>query len=256
MFKIVRSSEAGYYNIVNKGSGKVLDVENGGVASGTNVQLYETNGTVAQQWKIFLKDSTSEKIYIVAHCGKFLDVSGGSSSNGTNIWIYDENRTVSQEFILIPYINTTYKTIEIDFNDINSWINEIERVQRDLTYGGSWYMSPSENMYYNGNIITDMKVLSWKTIKVDVPLSGPGNPTKRENIDLPCKIRYKLHTHNDTVKMWFNFTSCNFYQQCECGYRDEWTWKMPWPDLTETTDVQTTDSVLKKYNHSGASCIL
>lgn len=67
LFKIVRSSEEGYYNIINKGSEKALDVEGGRTQSETNVQLYEQNGTQAQQWQLFLKNDTSEYIYILCH---------------------------------------------------------------------------------------------------------------------------------------------------------------------------------------------
>ncbi len=245
LFKIVRSSEEGYYNIVNKGSGKVLDVEGGRTESGTNVQLYEQNGTQAQQWQLLLKSGSNDNLYIVSHCGKFLDACGGYSCNGTNIWVYDGNYTISQEFILIPYVNTTYETVTIEFSDIDSWKSEIEKVQRSITFGGNLISNPSGNTFYTGKIITDMNVLSWKRISVKVPLSGPGNPYKWEEIELPCEIQYRLHTHNNDVGMWFDFTKLNFYQQCECGYRDEWEWEFPWPDLTSTTDVQTTDSVIE-----------
>lgn len=245
LFKIVRSSEDGYYNIINKGSEKALDVEGGGTESGTNVQLYEQNGTQAQQWQLFLKNESCENIYIVARCGKFLDACGGESKNGTNIWIYDGNYTLAQEFILIPYINTTYETVTIEFSDLDSWKEEMMNMYCRLSLGGNYAVNPSGNTYYTGKIVTDMNVLSWKTINIKVPLSGPGNPYKWEEISLPCEIQYKLHTHNNEVKMWFNVSSFVFYQQCECGYRDEWRCDVPWPDLTPNTDTQTTDSVIR-----------
>lgn len=245
LFKIVPSSDEGYYTIINKGSGKVLDVEGGQSESGTNVQLYEHNGTQAQQWQIYLANNSNENIYIISRCGKYLDACGGYSGNGTNIWIYDGNSTLAQEFKLIPYINTTYETVSLEFNDCNEWQKEIEKAQRSITFGGSLATNPSGNTYYTGKIITGMTVLSWKTINIKIPLSGPGNPYKWEKISLPSEIQYKLHTHNNDVKMWFSVSNLKFYQQCECGYRDEWTWEVPLPDLTENTDAQTTDSVIK-----------
>lgn len=246
LFKIVRSSEEGYLNIINKGSEKALDVEDGRTESKSNVQLYEHNDTQAQQWQIFLKNDSSENIYIISRCEKYLDACGGNSSNGTNIWIYDGNNTLAQEFVLIPYIKTTYETVTLEFSDLDSWKNEFEKAQRSVTFGGSFVTNPSGNTYYNGKIIMDMTVLSWKTIKVKIPLSGPGNPYKWQEIKLPCEIQFKLHEHNNETKMWYKITGFNFYQQCECGYRDEWNFEIPLPDyLTEYTDAQTTDSVIK-----------
>lgn len=245
LFKIVKSSEDGYYCIINKGSGKALDVQGGGTESGTNVQLYTPNDSQAQQWKFYLAYESDESVSIMAHCGKFLDASGGNSSNGTNIWIYDGNNSLAQAFKFIPYVNTTYETVTLTFNDFDSWMKELETAQRNVTFGGSYATNPSGNTYYTGKIIMDMDVLSWKTIDVKIPLAGPGNPYKLESMSLPSEIQFKLHTHNNDIKTWFDFSNLHFWQQCECGYRDEWEWEVPWPDLTENTDTQTTDSVLR-----------
>lgn len=244
LFRIVSATD-GYYYIINKGSEKALDIEGGATNSGTNVQLYTQNGTQAQQWTFYMAYSSEENVSIKARCGKFLDASGGNSINGTNIWIYDGNNTLAQAFKFIPYANTTYETVTLNFNDLDSWKKEIDMVQRSITFGGKYFENPSGNTYYTGKIIKGMTVLSWKTIDVKYPLAGPGNPYTWKTIDLPSEIQFKLHTHDNDVKMWFDFSNWNFWQQCECGYRDEWSWEIPWPDLTETTDTQTTDSVIK-----------
>lgn len=243
LFKVIKSTN-GYYCIINKGSGKALDVQGGETKSGTNVQLYTQNGTQAQQWKFYYAYGSDENVSIGARCGKYLDASGGCSSNGTNIWIYDGNNTLAQAFKLIPYINTTYETVTLDFYDFDSWKKEMELAQRNILFGGNFSVNPSGNTYYNGKIITNMNILSWKSINVKIPLAGPGNPYKWKSIDFPSKIQFELHTHNDNVNMWFDVTKLNFWQQCECGYRDEWNWEIPYPDLTEDSDTQTTKSVL------------
>lgn len=244
LFKFVRSEEQGCYYIINKGSGKALDVQGGGTEAGTNVQLYSQNRTQAQKWRFCLAYNSDENVSIMAHCGKFLDAKGGCADNGTNIWIYDGNNTLAQAFKLIPYINTTYENVTLDFDDFDSWKKEIEAAQRRITFGESFGVNPSGNTYYSGKIITGITVISWKPIDVKIPLSGPGNPYKYESINFPSEIQFKLHTHNNDTKMWFNITEFKFWQQCECGYRDEWEWEIPWPDLTETTDTQTTKSVI------------
>lgn len=244
LFKIIKSADEGYYYIINKGSEKALDVQGGGTESGTNVQLYTQNGTQAQKWKLYSAYESDENVSIMAYCGKFLDVKGGCSDNGTNIWIYDGNNTLAQAFKLIPYVNTVYETVTLDFDDFESWQREIEEAQCRVTFGGHYAVNPSGNTYYTGKIITDMTVTSWKSIDVKIPLAGPGNSYKYETINFPSEIRFKLHTHSNDTKMWFDVTRLRFWQQCECGYRDEWEWEVPWPDLTENTDTQTTKSII------------
>ena len=251
LFKIIRSSD-GYFSIINKGSGKALDVQGGGTASRTNVQLYRQNNTQAQQWQFYYAYGSNENVSIRARCGKFLDVSGGSTQNGTNIWIYDGNNSMAQAFKLVPYINTTYQTVTLSFYDLNSWMQQMELAQRNATFGGKNVTNPSGNTYYNGKIITGMTVLEWKPINVRIPLAGPGNPYRTETVNLPSKIRFSLHSHDTNVKAWFTVSNLNFWQQCECGYRDEWTWAVPLPDyMTEWTDAQTTGSVIRSIapNH-------
>ncbi|WP_030805278.1 lectin [Streptomyces sp. NRRL F-2799] len=62
--------------------GKCLDVAGANSANGTAVQLYDCNGTAAQQW-------TVETDGTVRALGKCLDVTGGSTANGTRLQLWD-----------------------------------------------------------------------------------------------------------------------------------------------------------------------
>ena len=243
LFKIIESEVPGYYYIVNKGSGKVLDVQGGNTASQTNVQLYTKNNTQAQHWKLYMAYNSDENVSFMARCGKFLDVSGGNAKNGTNIWIYDGNNTKAQAFKLIPYVDTIYITKTLTFDSFDTWQSEFERVRQSVvSTDGGLRINPSGNTYYSGSIIVGMEILETKSIKLKYPLPGPGNPYTWKVVQLPSKIQFKLHKHNDKVNMWFTGSSLNFWQQCECGYRDEWKWDIPWPD---TSDAQTSSTVIK-----------
>lgn len=243
LFKFEKAGN-GYYYIVNKGSGKVLDVQGGATATGTNVWQYSKNYSQAQQWKLYTAYGNKNDVSFKAKCGKFLDVSGGSTKNGTNIWIYDGNNTKAQAFRLIPYVNTSYVTKTLNFSDLDSWKKEMDLAQRSVVFGGKYVMNPSGNYYYTGNIITGMDVLVYKNVNIKIPVTQGPAPVKYETktIKVPQKIRFKLHKHNNDVKMWFNFSYLNFWQSCECGYHDEWRWDVPWPD---TDGVQTTKSTIR-----------
>ncbi len=74
-------------------AGKCMDVEGGGSADGTPVQLYTRNGTAAQEWT-FHEDGTIRAL------GKCLDVAGGSTANGAKVQLWTPNGTGAQQWVL------------------------------------------------------------------------------------------------------------------------------------------------------------
>lgn len=102
-----------YYKFERCGTDKVLDVAGGKVANGTNIQLYKSNGTKAQQW--YLTPAGNNRYYIRSrlNLNYVLDVKNGRAQNGTNIQLYKINYTSSQKFgfksSLIGYSRTPHK---------------------------------------------------------------------------------------------------------------------------------------------------
>jgi beta-glucanase (GH16 family) len=75
--------------------GKCVDVQAANPANGTQIQLYDCNGTNAQQWSR-PGDGT------VRALGKCLDVAAASSANGTKVQLYDCNGTAAQQWRTNP----------------------------------------------------------------------------------------------------------------------------------------------------------
>ena len=71
--------------------GKCMDVASASSANGTAIQLYDCNGTTAQQW-------TAGSDGTIKALGKCLDVSGASSTNGAKVQLYDCNGTAAQNW--------------------------------------------------------------------------------------------------------------------------------------------------------------
>lgn len=69
--------------------GKCVDVAGANPANGTAVQLYDCNGSAAQQWTVG-SDGTIRAL------GKCLDVSSGSTADGALVQLYDCNGTGAQ----------------------------------------------------------------------------------------------------------------------------------------------------------------
>ncbi len=71
--------------------GKCMDVAGANSANGTAVQLWDCNGTAAQQWTRGANGS-------LRALGKCLDVSGGSTANGAVLQLWDCNGSGAQNF--------------------------------------------------------------------------------------------------------------------------------------------------------------
>ncbi|MGW5611687.1 ThuA domain-containing protein [Streptomyces sp. NPDC003753] len=69
--------------------GKCVDVAGGGTANGTAIQLYDCNGTNAQNWTVGSAGTLSA-------LGKCMDVTSAGTANGTKVQLYDCNGTGSQ----------------------------------------------------------------------------------------------------------------------------------------------------------------
>lgn len=81
----------------------VLDVVGGSASSGANVQIYQSNTTAAQRWRVSHDDDGYLTITNVKS-GKVLDVSAGSTSLGTNVQQYAAcgDANYAQKWIAVP----------------------------------------------------------------------------------------------------------------------------------------------------------
>lgn len=81
--------------LVNTGSGKCLDVAAAGTADGTQMQIYDCNGSGAQEWT---KQERGGNNFSLVNTGsaKCLDVASSSQEPGAKVQIYTCNGTAAQ----------------------------------------------------------------------------------------------------------------------------------------------------------------
>ena len=72
--------------------GKCIDVAGASSANGAAIQLYDCNGSGAQQWTVGNADGTLRAL------GKCMDVTSASTTNGAKIQLYDCNATGAQKW--------------------------------------------------------------------------------------------------------------------------------------------------------------
>ncbi len=120
--KVQNGQEVKKYNIISKCNNLCLDVYGAYSSNGTNVQMYQGNGTVAQQF-VFeeVKEWKAEKtltdgIYkIRANVGRnmCLDIDGGKKTDGANAQIWESNNVNQQKFQVTYLENGYYKIIAL-----------------------------------------------------------------------------------------------------------------------------------------------
>lgn len=79
----------------------VLDIYGGYATNGANVQLYRSNDTEAQLFKV-THDSQGYVTFTNVKSGKVLDVYGGTKKNNQNIWQFSSNGSRAQKWIVKP----------------------------------------------------------------------------------------------------------------------------------------------------------
>src|SRR5439155_5275494 len=98
------ASDSGYYRVVNRYTGLVLDVTGGpgATGSGVKVELWTSWNGPNQQWRPVDMGGGYYKP-VARHSGKCLDVPGASIANGVVLQQWDCNGTGAQSFRLAPH---------------------------------------------------------------------------------------------------------------------------------------------------------
>ena len=93
-------SGASYY-IVNQNSGMAIDLPNGKLDEGTNIQQWERNGSWAQQWRIISVDKDYCRIVSVGDESMCMAVAENSAADGVNIELQKYSGKSNQLFRLV-----------------------------------------------------------------------------------------------------------------------------------------------------------
>ena len=88
----------------------VLDIDNASKSNGANVQIYQSNGTNAQKFKVKYLNNGYYTIESV-NSGKVLDVDNAGKNQGTNVQQYGSNNTDAQKWIIAKNTDGTYSIV-------------------------------------------------------------------------------------------------------------------------------------------------
>lgn len=88
--------------------GFVLDVANGSTANKANVQLYQSNGSAAQRWKVSYDSASGYYTILNEKSGRSLDVAGAKNVNGANVQQYTSNKSAAQLWEIVDNGSGSY----------------------------------------------------------------------------------------------------------------------------------------------------
>ena len=101
---------AKYYKLVNRNSGKLLDVSNKSSADGGNVIQWTDTGGTNQQWQFVSTGNGYYKI-VNRNSGKLLDVSGKSTADGADVIQWTDNGGANQQWSFVDAGDGYYKLV-------------------------------------------------------------------------------------------------------------------------------------------------
>ena len=184
----------GFYNIYFYHSKKVLDVKGGTGLSKSNVQQWDSNGSIAQQWALLPTGNGS--YYVKSRSGNiYLDLYSNKVENGTNLWVYSPNYSSAQKWNLIPVSK------KVDYN-VNGGKKEIVKLNADIL-GFNTYREKDQMVVFNksgcttGTNTYGVEALVNSNNKVtEIRPYGQGNATVPEN-------GFVVSGHNK-MRKWIN----------------------------------------------------
>lgn len=167
-----------------KDSGKVLDIKNGSISNGANVQIYSNNETFPQQFSVSYEGKGYYKI-IAENSMKALDVAAASKKPGANLQQYGWNGSNAQLWKFVDagngewYIKSKLgTTIELGGNSVNNGTN-VQMGNMNYDVSQKWNVMPlnqrvlqpvKDGTYVIKSAVGKQKVLTQKNNNIQINL--------------------------------------------------------------------------------------
>ena len=170
----MQTFEEGYYTINSKlNNNKVLDVDNAKKANGTNVQLYGSNGTVAQTWYLKKLDGGYYAILSSMNPEIALTAASGDRTNGVNVVVSKYTEADTQKWA-VKNAGSDYVVITSKANGLNIDVKggytsngtNIQLYQNNLTDSQFFKIQKFEGqkVYTGIDVSHHQNIIDWATV--------------------------------------------------------------------------------------------
>ncbi len=183
-----------YYIKTTKNNNMALDVAGGVNRNGTNVQLYSSNNTSAQQWRITYNNKTDDYTIVNVLSGKYLDVDGAGTREGTNVQIWENTNSCAQRWKIVGVGGDDVKFISacsakaldiVNANTVNG--TNIHLWFDNGTLAQKWELIPTNTLDEVGMYTIQLNSDKTKVMDISGGVSRAGNGTN-----------VQLYSNNDT----------------------------------------------------------
>lgn len=223
----------GTYTIVSAlNSGMVLDVDGASDANGANVQLYEKNGTKAQQFKLKYKSG----YYTIQNVGskKMFDIETPSDHDGANVLQWESDGSDGQKWKLISAGNGYYyvksklgRYLDVDGasdgngTNVQVWTGNKTKAQKFKFVKKKTGISSGEYEVYapditkfekSGNTLTIHAVKEWND---GIKLNGKATNIKKLKVTLAKNCKWSQSTPGCTDYRFLSYSTMREYVQGE-----------------------------------------
>ncbi len=207
---ILNKTADGYYNIISKCNYLNLDVNGAKTANGTNIQMYEGNGTNAQKFKFIKADivkgtqTIEDGVYNIVtklNNNKLLQIENGATSNNAKARFANKLNVMNKnQAFEIKYLNNGYyqikqqksqKVLEVSNGSYQNGAQIVQNSENNSSTIQQWIIKDAGNGYFY--IISKCNGLV-----IDVP---GGNVEKNSVI--------QMYEENGTDAQKFKFVKVN-----------------------------------------------
>ena len=163
---IIKDAGDGYFYIIARCNGLVIDIPGGDLSGNPTIQMYEGNKTDAQKFKLVKSEQEIEgeqliedgvyKIKSVLSNDKYIDVSAGSYDNGANVQLWTNDNVQQQKFQLTYNKKENYyeimsvnsgKVLDVQSNGKDDGSN-VWQYESNNTKAQKWVLQNAGNGYY------------------------------------------------------------------------------------------------------------
>jgi Ricin-type beta-trefoil lectin domain-like len=116
--KGINFSASSHYTLVNRNSGKVLDITGASTANGAAAIQWTNHSGTNQQWSITQTAGYYYKLVNV-HSGKDLEVPNSSTTNGASVDQWTDNSGANQQWSIVP-VGNYYELVNSNSGDLLS----------------------------------------------------------------------------------------------------------------------------------------
>ena len=216
---VIEDLKNGYFKIKSKsGNNMVMDVSGGTAYNGANMQIYEDNGSIAQQFEIIPYDNNIYKIKPKGTSGLHsLDIDTGSITPGGNLQIWESNATDAQKFYLekisSPSTNKYIQT-KAEYSTNGKYLTKVfDQRDKEISYTYNQNTGTVSSMKDSKQAVTNYTYDNLdRTTKVSKVAS---NKTYENNYTYE-NDRLKTISHN-TANYTFNYNNFGNVSQVKVG---------------------------------------